>query len=349
MAKFDIIIPVYNAEKYIRTCLDSVLTQTFRDFRIIAVDDKSKDRSLTILKSYAMEFPDKVKLIEVPINQGVSNARNIGLDLSDAEYVTFLDSDDTFAPGILEKVNDVVDKYKPDMITMELQFNLIGLNGNFLGMKHPRKVNELIIPEEYKKHLYEERPTVTTKFIRRECIYTKFPVGVKWEDYAFIIPYLANVKTIYMLGDIGYFYTVNPFGTTITDIFKMPSKILDIFKATDLINKSLSPEALTYYKDELRVARTMNCLQRVRDLALTTNISLSDKADLANMLVQLIKVREGDYRELKWYQYQRENSPFFRLRMNLVEPLLDERYENITDEQVLKSKVLTITKKYEKE
>ena len=111
----------------------------------------------------------------------------------------------------------------------------------------------------------------------------------------------------------------------------------------------MSPEALTYYKDELRVARTMNCLQRVRDLALTTNISLSDKADLANMLVQLIKVREGDYRELKWYQYQRENSPFFRLRMNLVEPLLDERYENITDEQVLKSKVLTITKKYEKE
>ena len=348
MAKFDIIIPVYNAEKYIRTCLDSVLTQSFQDFRIIVIDDKSTDKSLQILKAYAEAYPKKVKLIEVPINQGVSNARNLGLELSDAEYVAFLDSDDSFTPDILERVNEICDTHNPDMVTIDLKFKLMGLDGAFLGMKRIVRKNELIVPREYKTHIYEERPNVTTKFIKRECIHTKFPVGVKWEDYAFIIPYLASVNSIYIASDIGYFYTINPFGTTITDIFKMPTRILDIFTATDIINESLTSDDLEHYKNELRVVRTMNCLQRVRDLALATNITLEDKAELANALVQIIRIREGEYQDLEWYHFQKKHSPFYRLRMSLVEPLLDDRYKHITDEQTLKSKVLTITKKYEK-
>ena len=59
--KISTIIPIYNAEKYIRTCLDSVLTQSFQDFRIIVIDDKSTDKSLQILKAYAEAYPKKVK------------------------------------------------------------------------------------------------------------------------------------------------------------------------------------------------------------------------------------------------------------------------------------------------
>lgn len=345
MAKIDIIVPVYNAEKYIRNCLDSVLSQSFQDFRIIVVDDKSPDRSLTVLRAYASSFPSKVKLIESPTNKGVSNARNIALDVSDAEYVTFLDSDDILAVGILEKVAEIIKKHNPDMITMDLQFNLMGLNGNFLGMKRPRRTNELIVPYEYKKQIYEERPNVTTKFIKRECIHSEFPVGVKWEDYAFTVPYLASLNSIYMLDEIGYFYTVNPLGTTTTDIFKVPTNILDIFTATDIINQNISDDLLTHYKDEMRIVRTMNCLQRVRDLAFATNISLEDKRDLVNALVQLITIREGDYQELEWYQFQKANSPFYSFRMNLMERLLDSRYASITDEETLKSKIKTLTKK----
>lgn len=87
-----IIIPVYNAEKYLRRCIESVLSQSFTDFELILVDDGSKDSSPQICDEYVAK-DDRVRVIHKE-NGGVSAARNDGLDIAKGEYVTFIDSDD---------------------------------------------------------------------------------------------------------------------------------------------------------------------------------------------------------------------------------------------------------------
>ena len=100
--KISIILPVYNAEKYIKETLDSVLSQTFHDFEVVAVNDGSTDSSLGILTSYR-ERDGRIKVIDKP-NTGVSDTRNVAIKAAEGEYLAFLDSDDIYAPEYLERM-----------------------------------------------------------------------------------------------------------------------------------------------------------------------------------------------------------------------------------------------------
>ena len=87
-----VIVPVYNVEKYLSRCIDSILSQTFTDFELILVDDGSPDNCGSICDEYAKK--DKRIIVIHQQNRGVSSARNKGLDIARGEYVTFVDSDD---------------------------------------------------------------------------------------------------------------------------------------------------------------------------------------------------------------------------------------------------------------
>ena len=99
MARLSIIIPVYNAEKYISACIDSVLMQSFRDFELILINDGSQDNSGSICDSYSVK-DNRIKVIHQG-NKGVSEARNTGIDISSGEFITFIDSDDYIEPQYL--------------------------------------------------------------------------------------------------------------------------------------------------------------------------------------------------------------------------------------------------------
>ena len=100
MSKISVIIPVYNAEKYLGQCLDSLIGQTFSDFEIICVNDGSNDSSLDILNNYADKC-DKIKIINIE-NSGPGPARNKGLDIASGDYITFVDADDWVDKKFLE-------------------------------------------------------------------------------------------------------------------------------------------------------------------------------------------------------------------------------------------------------
>ena len=100
MPKISVIIPVYNAEQYLRKCLDSVVSQTFRDIEIICVDDGSTDGSGAILDEYAAK--DNRIVVIHQANAGVAAARNTGLKSAQGEYLAFLDSDDAYNPQLCE-------------------------------------------------------------------------------------------------------------------------------------------------------------------------------------------------------------------------------------------------------
>lgn len=112
MAKFSIIIPVYNVEKYLRECLDSVINQTFKDIEIICVNDGSPDNSLSILKEYA-DKDKRIKIIDQE-NTGLSRARNSGLDILSGKYCYFLDSDDYIEPDLFEHANKIFENFDID-------------------------------------------------------------------------------------------------------------------------------------------------------------------------------------------------------------------------------------------
>lgn len=100
--KISVIVPVYNAEEYLRECLDSLVKQTLDELEIIAVDDCSKDSSAEIIKEYEARYPGRVKVIQNSTNRGPGGARNAGIEAASGEYIGFMDNDDYADPAMFE-------------------------------------------------------------------------------------------------------------------------------------------------------------------------------------------------------------------------------------------------------
>lgn len=114
MVKVSVIIPVYNVEKYLSQCLDSVVKQTLKDIEIICINDGSTDSSADILNKYAAQ-DRRIKIINQE-NQGISVARNSGIAAAKGEYIIFLDSDDFIEPTLAQKAYDTITKKKSDVL-----------------------------------------------------------------------------------------------------------------------------------------------------------------------------------------------------------------------------------------
>ena len=113
MAKISIIVPVYNVEKYLTKCLQSLVNQTFRDIEIICVNDGSADNSLAVLNDFACS-DSRVKVITQD-NSGVSSARNRGITESTAQYLMFLDGDDYYTPHACELAYEKIEAIGADV------------------------------------------------------------------------------------------------------------------------------------------------------------------------------------------------------------------------------------------
>ena len=118
-----VIIPLYNAEKYIGECLDSLLAQTFKNFEVIVVDDCSTDKSVEVVKSYAPKFKGQLKFIKTKKNSGNPGVpRNFGLKFSRGEYVYFMDDDDLIVKNGLEEMHKFAKNFKADVVYMYKYF-----------------------------------------------------------------------------------------------------------------------------------------------------------------------------------------------------------------------------------
>ena len=106
--KVSVLVAVYNAEKYLSKCLDSLISQTYKNIEIICIDDCSKDSSAKILNKYASS-DNRIKILTLAKNSGQANARNEGLKITSGEYITMLDSDDWFADDSIEKAVEAIE------------------------------------------------------------------------------------------------------------------------------------------------------------------------------------------------------------------------------------------------
>ena len=121
--KISVVIPLYNAEKYIGDCLESLLAQTLQDFEIIIVNDCSTDSSCAVVQSYAEQFGGRLKILHTEKNSGSpGKPGNLGVSLSRGEYLSILDNDDALTPTALEELYLIAKKFDADVVACEKYF-----------------------------------------------------------------------------------------------------------------------------------------------------------------------------------------------------------------------------------
>ena len=159
--KFSILVPVYNVEKYLEQCVESLLNQTYKDeYEIILVDDGSTDSSGDICDRYAKNNPDKIKVVHKK-NEGLVSARQAGIEVANGEYSLFADSDDFVENNLLETVCDCIKRNNnPDMVIYSFRYYSKGKTTN---RKATLSADEAIFKNDNKKELYEA--LISTNFI----------------------------------------------------------------------------------------------------------------------------------------------------------------------------------------
>ena len=122
MAQISVIVPVYNTEKYLHRCIDSILAQTYTDFELLLINDGSTDESGEICDEYAKK--DSRIVVIHKVNEGVSIARNTGIKRSSSKYITFIDSDDYIANDMIEQLYIALHNTESDISVCNFQSKL---------------------------------------------------------------------------------------------------------------------------------------------------------------------------------------------------------------------------------
>lgn len=192
-----IIVPVYNAEKYLKRCLDSIADQTFTDFEVILIDDGSQDKSGFICDEYVKKY-QQFKVIH-KVNEGVSIARQTGLDASKGEFVIHADPDDRVEPVWLETVYEKIRETNADMVFCD--FDRVSASSSTLYKQTPTSLNN----DDLLEDLLEEKiwGPCWNKLIRRDCFIKNnirfVPEMNLWEDlYVHCKLLLTGIKVEYV-------------------------------------------------------------------------------------------------------------------------------------------------------
>lgn len=229
MFELSVVVPIYDVEAYIRKCLDSLLAQTFKGFEIILVDDGSPDNCPVICDEYAA-IDSRIKVIHKK-NGGLVSARKAGLDYSTGKYVTFVDGDDWLDLTYIDKCNDIINKYQPDVVSLnawflatETEISLSTVGNNYEGVYDRQQLENLVYPNIlYSAPFYNfgTAPSLWTKIIRRELLeryMSNMPENIRMgEDLVVSLPCILKANTIYFSNICGYYYRQNP--TSITHTF----------------------------------------------------------------------------------------------------------------------------------
>lgn len=233
--KISVIVPIYNTEKYLKKCVDSILSQTYRNLEVVLVDDGSTDGSGKICDEYA-ENDARVRVIHKE-NGGLSSARNAGLDAATGDFIAFVDSDDRISPDIYEKMACALGDEK-DVIA-NCMYVREDEDGKIFPSSVPHTEDESLSSEQLLCELLMHTGDVSacTKLYPREVLENlRFPEGILNEDFVFMLSLTERIKGIRFVGFVGYYYFVrrgsisSGYGRAFEDMQKNALYALDFVK-----------------------------------------------------------------------------------------------------------------------
>lgn len=203
MSKISVVIPIYNVEKYLARCLDSVINQTFKDLEIICVNDCSPDNSTIILNDY-IKKDDRIRIINREKNGGLSAARITGLKNAKGKYIYFLDSDDWIKEDFLEKMYSKAN---------ELNLNALCCTNILNVFPDGTKKQFISRPDDGFVDYTNSCQMAWSWLLRRDFLErfdTIFPVGLKYEDLYFFHVIIRNLEKVYITNSTQYYHFENP-------------------------------------------------------------------------------------------------------------------------------------------
>ncbi len=257
MPKLSIIIPIYNAEKALNRCIDSVLKQNYKDFELILMDDGSKDTSPQICDEYAAQ-DDRVIVVHKP-NSGVSDTRNQAIQLAKGEYLQFIDADDWItneASGLLVRT---MEETGCDMVIADF-YRVIGER---VSQKGSIEKDGLLTREEFAEEMLKKPAdfyygVLWNKLFKKATILEneiKMDPAISWcEDFIFNMSYIRQCRNIYVLKMPIYYY-VKTKGSLVSQSFSVKSSIemkRMVFKYYDSFYRDIFGEE-EYVKRRLQV------------------------------------------------------------------------------------------------
>lgn len=209
--KLSIIVPVYNmaAEGKLAYCLNSLVSQTIKDYEIIAVDDASTDNSLEILKDFERRFPDRFHAICSEVNRHQGGAKNIGLKLAKGDWIGFIDSDDWITPDMYERLIGKAEETGADLVGCD--YSLVSEHSMKVGQVVPNNKKEQcgLLNKEKRKSLILDGGSLVVKIFRRSMILENklwFPEDIFYEDNALGNSYLILARQFEYIEEPLYYY-----------------------------------------------------------------------------------------------------------------------------------------------
>ena len=323
MAKLSIIVPVYNVEKYLPKCLESLTNQTLKDIEIICVNDGSMDNSLAILKEFASK-DSRIRIIDNQ-HQGVAKTRNTGIEQSTGEYIGFVDSDDYIDIDFFEKLYNSATKSNSDIAIASILkhknfFNIY--NAKYTKEETAITIQDKIKLCEDKKHFffYAWNKIYHSGFIKENNI--KFSEGQIYEDVMFAIKALYYSNKIISVYGTKYHYIEHENSLTKYKD-KTGEKEHDLIKAYSELQEFCNsknieiPERLNYYTKEnfgfilnLYKGKYQSKIQLFNIFTIATISNYSETRNLITILGFKIKIAKREIakerQENVFYQYKKD-------------------------------------------
>lgn len=229
MIKISVIVPVYNVEKYLYRCIESILNQTYKNLEIILIDDGSPDKCGEICDSYAQK-DDRIKVIHKK-NGGLSSARNAGLEMATGDYFSFVDSDDWIEKDIYEHCIDLIENKNCQIVDFECLFTNVTLkkenpnkNFNYEVIEGKEILRDYLLRGQNQKAPF----TVWRKLYKRDLFNViRFPEGKINEDIATNYRVLMSCKRLIHTDKVGYYYFQDNQSYTRNGLMKRDFDLLD--------------------------------------------------------------------------------------------------------------------------
>lgn len=259
---FSVVVPVYNSSKTIRNCIESILCQSFMNYEIIIINDGSSDQSLSICLEYANTYSN-IKLYSFN-NEGVAVSRRRGIDLSNGEYILFVDSDDTINAELLQKINDILYIF-PNLDIIRYQANLI----NDENIKNHERYNFMsninCIFNGIDSLRLWSRPDIKYAlywlFAFKKSLFSNICLNTNircYEDVAVIPILIASAKLVTTINYYGYNYLYNNANSLTNNNNKKAQRerAYDFYKAciyaiTNILKiKGMSTQDISFFVDD---------------------------------------------------------------------------------------------------
>lgn len=245
--KVSIIVPIYNVEKYLAKCIDSLVNQTYRDVEIILVNDGSTDSSEDIVKQYA-EKDSRIMALN-KVNGGLSDARNYGLKYATGEYCLFIDSDDYLALNAIELCVNKVNESNADIVCFDMIYvysdhETFASGGDFDLLSFKKDSSAILINNSacnkmFKRTLFDQ---------------IQFPKGMWYEDLATIPIILSKADCIAKVNEGLYYYLQREQSIAHT----INEKVFDIYKAIKMVEDYFSGANLNDEIEKMYIEHGLN-------------------------------------------------------------------------------------------